>query len=142
MRGDVGSPPKLPAAMGLDEFLRLPVHDGERGKLRHIVVTQEDRIVGVLRVNTGLRKGLEGTYTGVTLGDVANHEFTLARPDDVMFNVIGRMWRRKSTMAVVAGGEARVPRADDVLGLITKEHVADSVAESIRPYAATEQAAF
>ncbi len=127
---------KLPASMGFDEFLKLPVHEGQRGKLRHIVVTEDDRIVGVLRVNTGLRRGLEGTYTGVTLGDVANREFTIARADDVMFNVIGRMWRRKSTMAVVVSGTQRVPRAEDVIGLITKEHVADSVAESIKPYAA------
>jgi CIC family chloride channel protein len=27
------------------------------------------------------------------------------------------------------------PRAADVLGVITKEHIADSVADSIKPYA-------
>jgi CIC family chloride channel protein len=36
-------------------------------------------------------------------------------------------------MAIVVRG-GRVPRADDVVGVITKEHVADSVAASIRPY--------
>ncbi len=87
----------------------------------------------MLRVNTGLRRGLEGAYTGVTLGDVASPDFTIAREDDVMFDVIGRMWRRGGAMAVVVKS-GRVPRADDVLGVITKEHVADSVAASIRPY--------
>ena len=31
-----------------------------------------------------------------------------------------------------------VPRAADVIGVITKEHIADSVAESIKPYAAAD----
>jgi CIC family chloride channel protein len=43
------------------------------------------------------------------------------------------MWRRNAIMAVVvrAGG---IPRAGDVVGVITKEHVADSVADSIKSY--------
>jgi CIC family chloride channel protein len=36
-------------------------------------------------------------------------------------------------MAVVVSG-GHVPRADDVVGVMTKEHIADSVAASIRPY--------
>ena len=44
----------------------------------------------MLRVNTGLRRGLEGAYTGVTLGDVALQEFMIAREHDIMFQVIGR----------------------------------------------------
>jgi len=36
-------------------------------------------------------------------------------------------------MAVVVRGNS-VPRASDVLGVITKEHVADSVALSVLPY--------
>jgi CIC family chloride channel protein len=45
------------------------------------------------------------------------------------------MWRRKAVMTVVVRADG-VPRAGNVLGLITKEHVADSVAESIKPYSA------
>jgi CIC family chloride channel protein len=43
------------------------------------------------------------------------------------------MWRRNSIMAVVVRGRG-IPRASDVVGVITKEHVADSVAESIKAY--------
>jgi CIC family chloride channel protein len=43
------------------------------------------------------------------------------------------MWWRNASFAVVAG-RGGVPRMDDVVGIIAKEHVADSVAESIRPY--------
>ncbi len=125
----------LPDTMRFDDFLKRPE---PRGGLRHIVITHDDKIAGVLRVNTALRRGLEGAYTGVSLGDVASRDFTIARSQDVMFAVIGRMWRRKSTMAVVVQGEGRIPRTKDIIGVISKEHVADSVAESIKNYAVSD----
>ena len=120
----------LQAPMSFDTFLRQPEHGG---KIRHVVVARDDRIVGVLRVNTGIRHGLESAYTGVTLDDVATRDFTIAHEEDIMFGVIGRMWQRGAMMAVVVRRNG-VPRASDVLGVITKEHVADSVALSVRPY--------
>jgi len=102
------------------------------GTLRHIVVTDGDRIAGTLRVNTSLRHGLEGAYTGVTLGSVASETFTIAQEDDLMFDVIHRFWRGSASMVVVVRGSG-VPRAQDVVGVISKEHIADSVAESLRP---------
>jgi CIC family chloride channel protein len=125
----------LPDAMGFDDFLKLPDHGG---RLRHVVVTHGDGIAGVLRVNTALRHGLEGAFTGLTLGEVASRNFTIAREDDIMFNAIGRMWRRKATMTVVVSAGGRIPRKGNVVGVITKEHIADSVAESIKPYAASD----
>jgi CIC family chloride channel protein len=125
----------LPHTMAFDDFLKLPEHEG---RMRHVVVTREDKIFGVLRVNTALRRGLEGAFTGLALGDVASPNFTIARGEDIMFNVIGRMWRRKAIMAVVVEADERIPRPKNVSGLITKEHVADSVAESIKPYAASD----
>jgi chloride channel protein, CIC family len=50
-----------------------------------------------------------------------------------MFGVIGRMWQRGAMMVVVVRGNGE-PSAPDVLAVITKEHVADSVALSVRPY--------
>jgi len=122
----------LPTDMSFDTFLRIMDHDG---RTRHVVVTRQNMIFGVLRVNTGLRRGLEGSYTGVTLGEVAARNFTIAREEDVMFNVIDRMSRKKALMVIVVRGQG-VPRASDVAGLITKEHVADSVSESMRSYTA------
>lgn len=87
-----------------------------------------------MRVNTGFRRGLEAANTGVTLGDVAQKNFTLAHEDDIAFDVIGRMWREGAAMAVVVAKTAAT-LADGVRGIISKEHVADSVAQSIRPYA-------
>ena len=120
----------LPPNASFDAFLRESNHSN---KLRHVVVVRDNRIVGVLRVNTGIRQGLEHTYTGITLEDVASRDFTIAHEEDIMFGVIGRMWQRGAMMVVVVRGNGE-PSAADVLGVITKEHVADSVALSVRPY--------
>ena len=121
----------LPAEMDFDEFLRDPAH---LGAMKHVVVTEGARISGVTRVNTALRRGLEGAYSGVKLRDVADRHFTIAREDDIAFNVIGRMWRRRAKMALVVKGTG-TPRGEDVVGVITKEHIADSVAASVKDYA-------
>jgi len=123
----------LDAATRFDDFLKRPEH---RGGLAHVVVTDKSRIVGTLRVNTALRRGLEDRYTGVNLGEIAQRNFTIARDEDIAYAVIRRMWRRGSGMAVVVRGARRIPQGADVVGVISKEHVADSVAASVSPYEA------
>ena len=120
----------LPAEESFDKFLR--EHEGEQ-RLRHVVVTRNGRIFGVMRVNTGVRRGLEGTYTGATLGDVANRAFTVVGEHVIASNVITRMWRKNAFMAVVVRGSG-IPHGEDVVGVITKEHVADSVANGLKIY--------
>ena len=87
----------------------------------------------MLRINTSFGRGLEGTRTGVTLGDVASRDFIVVGEDEVVFDVIERMWRKHAVMTVVVRGRG-VPRGADVVGVITKEHVADSVASSVKIY--------
>jgi CIC family chloride channel protein len=52
----------------------------------------------------------------------------------VVFDVVERMWKRSASMAIVTKSSGRMPRGKDVVGMISKEHIADSVADSIRPY--------
>lgn len=120
------------ADSGFDDLLARP---DNQGRLRHVVVSDGGRILGVMRVNTALRAGPNVVQHGVALRELASRDFTIVREDEVMFDVIRRIWRRKAIMALVTRGTG-VPRADDVLGVITKEHVADSVAASIEVYPA------
>ena len=53
-------------------------------------------------------QGLEGTYTGVKLGEVAQHNFTIAREDDIMFDVVRRMTRHDAGTAYRHQGLAAV----------------------------------
>jgi CIC family chloride channel protein len=114
----------LPIEASFDDYLHQPEH---AGRLRHVVVTANGDIYGVIRVNTGLRRGLEAARTGVSLGDVASRNFVVVREDETAYDVIRRMWRRNAIMAVVV-------RAGEIVGVITKEHVADSVADSLKAY--------
>ena len=118
------------AEADFDEFLRT---HGTTGGLKHVVVTRGQRIAGVVRINAGFRRGLEGAYKGVTMGDIAQRNFTLARENDIAFDIVQRMGRHDAMMALVTktGGKWR---PDEIIGVISKEHVADSVVESIRPF--------
>ena len=119
-----------PAEQGFDAFLAEPGHNG---RMRHVVVTEGNRIMGVLRVNTALRQASQAAHSVVTLGQIASRAFTIVREDDIAYDVIRRIWRRRAIMALVVRGRG-VPRPGDVAGVITKEHVADSVASSVSVY--------
>ena len=119
-----------PADADLDEFLRQ--HGAGEG-FKHVVVARGSHIVGVVRINTGIRRGIEVAYSGVSMAAVAQRNFTLARESDIVFDIVQRMSRRDAVMAVVmkAGGRGR---PSEVVGIISKEHIAGSVADSIKPF--------
>jgi CIC family chloride channel protein len=120
------------AETNFDSFLSQLDYDG---RMRHVAVVDGNRIVGVLRINMALRQASEGARSTVTLRDIASRDFTIVRENDVVFDVIQRIWRKQAAMALVVRGVG-VPRPSDVVGVITKEHVADSVASSVKMYPA------
>jgi CIC family chloride channel protein len=117
-------------ATGFDDFLR---QSSATGGMRHVVVTRGRLIVGVLRVNTALRRAAGAVADDVSIGSLAQRNFTIVRPASVVFDVIARLSRHGAVMGVVVDGPGR-PRADKVVGVITKEHIADEVASSVRMY--------
>ena len=121
-----------PADMYFDSFLAEP---DNRGRLRHVIVIDGSHILGVMRVNTALRRVSEAAPSSIRLRDVASKHFTIVRDNDIVFDVIQRIWRKSAQMAVVVRGRG-VPRQSDIAGVISKEHVADSVADSIKIYPA------
>jgi CIC family chloride channel protein len=119
----------LPMEHRFDVFLK--EHADEK-RFRHVIVTQNGRVYGVIRINMDLRR-LDGGHTDVLLGDVASRDFTIVGQDTIASEVIERMWRKNAVMAVVVKGRG-VPRGCDVAGVITKEHIADSVASGLNVY--------
>ena len=103
------------------------------GGLRHVIVTRDARIAGVLRVNTDMRRAVGAAGADVTLGELASSDFTVVREDLAVFDVITRM-RRRNTPTVLVIPHAQSSEPNKVLGVITKEHIADSVASSIGLY--------
>jgi CIC family chloride channel protein len=120
----------LAADAHFDAFLR---QHGEEHGLRYVVVTRGNHIAGVVRVNTSLRRGIEESYSGVCLGDVVQENFTIVREGDIMFDVVQRITRRDAVMAIVVKNGSR-GRPADVVGIISKDQIADSVGASIKPF--------
>jgi CIC family chloride channel protein len=120
------------------DVLKLDVNDtfgtlldaSAAGGMRHVVVTRGQAIVGALRVNTDLRDSIDRS---ARLGDACRRNFTVVRENAVAFDVIRRLWRRGALMALVVAQTGR-PRAGTVLGVIDKEHIADTVASSVQIY--------
>jgi CIC family chloride channel protein len=118
----------LDEATPFSTFLKLAA---VQGGLRHVVVTRDGTVIGGLRVNTDLRRTLGVAAGDVLLGDLVNPNFIIVRQAEVAFDVITTMWNHKATMAIVVSEEGGTER---VLGVITKEHVADTVARSVQIY--------
>ena len=74
-----------PGETSFDAFLSQP---GHAGRMRHVVVTEGDTILGVLRVNTALRRATEGAYSSITMRDIASPNFVVVRENEIMFEVI------------------------------------------------------
>lgn len=118
------------ADASFERFLADPQH---RGRMRHVVVMRSGRIFGVVRVNTALRRASENAQGSVTFEEIASRDFTLVRESEVVFDVIQRMSRKHAFMAVVVH-ESAPDSASSVAGVITKEHIADSIATSLAIY--------
>ena len=106
---------------------------GSGGAARHAVLTEERRVAGVLHIDAPLARAIEQGGADMPLGDLATDRFVVVASGDVVFDVISNMERRRATVAVVldpgaAGGQ------DQVLGVITQDTIAASVAASIRIY--------
>src|SRR5579862_2711057 len=104
--------------------------------IRHVVVKRNGRIFGALQINTRMWHDLAHERSVVTLGDVAQRNVTIVREPTAVFDVIRRMRRREAAMALVVSAETgRSPqRPNNVRGVITYEHRAAAVAETIKIY--------
>jgi chloride channel protein, CIC family len=118
------------AEQSFADFLRLS--EGSTG-MRHVVVARGEHFVGVLRVNTSLLRTASAAAATVKMGELAQRNYKIVRMGDTVFDVIRRMWRRGAVMGVVVDTLAR-PRRGNVVGVITKEQIADEVAASVRLY--------
>jgi CIC family chloride channel protein len=95
-----------------------------------VVVTRGEQIIGVLRVNADVPH--EGG-AHVSMDALALPKFAIAPQRAAMFDVISRLSRCNALMVVVVDGDER-PRRQNIVGVITKEAVADEVASSMRIY--------
>jgi chloride channel protein, CIC family len=103
------------------------------GGLQHVVVTRGGDIVGTVIVDEELRQILAVTTTALPLSALAQPGFTIVHEEDVAFDVIRKLSQSGATMAIVVS-PAQGDAPQRVLGVITKDAVADAVADSVRMY--------
>jgi CIC family chloride channel protein len=115
----------LPADADFD----IALHQSESVAGWQAVVTNGNHITGVINVSGYHCSHKEG-YSGLTLRDAAQSNFIVAQEDDVVIDIMARMQRRGASVAVVIKGRGR-PYASQISGIITKDRIVDSVAESI-----------
>lgn len=115
------------------DFLVLPVETllvealRELGKhdKNHIIVSDGQRIAGYARLGAGYTPD---RFSEETLRSVIRDDYVIAPETSILNTIITRMNQRARSMAIVVSRDAnRVPRPDDVIGVIDSPEIASEV---------------
>ena len=93
--------------------------------VRHVVLTDGQRIVGFVRFGTIPYRA--DRFINQTLGDISSNEFIIAAENSTLNTVITRMSKRSRSYAIVIKANRGVPRPEDIVGIIDREEVAQAV---------------
>ena len=108
----------LKEALGTEDTSDLPA----------IVVEREGRIVGLIHPRSGLWMESR-SHPEMLVDKFVESQVVVCRDTDLLSLVFARMKRHRSGAAIVFTGEDR-PRARDIVGVITKRAIADTVINS------------
>ena len=122
------SPAILPASMPLAEFAKTVSRTGNQS---NFLVEEQKAIIGVVSSHITL-KAL-GLPPGTTLGDIAQKDCMTVSEDIPVFQIVGRMHQEEATVAIVTP-EAKPAKLENVLGIVTREHIADLIEKGITFY--------
>jgi CIC family chloride channel protein len=116
----------LPASTPLREFARM-VSANTGGS--HFLVEEQGRIVGIVEKDAALEV-LDDIGNQLRLKDVMHSSYTTVSKDATLYEVLERMRAGEAQLALVV---SRFPpqSISEVLGLITREHIAASVEEAL-----------
>jgi CIC family chloride channel protein len=111
------------AAAGTDELPLAPGTDTPT----HFVIVDGDRVIGVISRAwaIGHRRELAGAHT---LGDIATENHTIIAPNATLFDLLARLQSTRASLAVVVDSGTEPAT---ILGVITKDHLAEALAEGM-----------
>ncbi len=107
--------------------LREAISAEEPGHLRVIVVERDGRIVGLIPPRSGLWQQSHGD-PNLQVERFVEPRMVICREDDLLSRVLARLRRHGAGAAIVFSGSR--PRARDIVGVITKRAIADTVIDS------------
>lgn len=121
------SPPILPGSMPIEDFARLvSLEDGSS-----FLVGDQKSILGIVSGMDAL-KALNAA-SGMTLGDLAKKDYIAVSDKSPLFEIVGRMRAEGATTAIVVP-KGKVLTSANVVGMITREQIADVIEESLVSY--------
>ena len=124
----------MPASTPIQEALALL-----RGKdAEYVIVSHGRRIAGTVPV-AGMIVALDNALMPGVLGDIIDPRFILARPTDSMFHLFNRFSRGFAKRALVVD-VVGVPHVENVVGVISRHHIADAVLENFSAYLSESRA--
>jgi CIC family chloride channel protein len=121
----------VPAARPLKDFVGSLA---ERRGPSLFLVEDNNVIVGVTSAEDVL-EALAQPQTGRSIGDIAGRDFIVLTGDAALFDVVARMRAGAASLALVVPA-AGTPAADQVLGIITRAQISDSLAEGVSTFPA------
>jgi CIC family chloride channel protein len=96
----------------------------EKGQV-HVIAADGQRIAGFVRFGT--IPYVADRLAGQTLREVLSSDYVIAPQTNILNSIISRMNQRNRSYAIIVGGDAVVPRPDDVVGVIDSTEIADAV---------------
>ncbi|MGE0230173.1 MAG: chloride channel protein [Flavobacteriaceae bacterium] len=91
----------------------------------HVIVTDNQRIIGYVRFGS---VPYRPAHDGQTLRSLVATDYVVAPENNILNSIITRMNTRKRSFAIILkAGEAGVPRAEDIVGVIDAAEIAGSV---------------
>jgi len=93
--------------------------------LAHIIVSDGPRIAGVARLAAG--SYTPDRYADQTLKEVTEEDFVISPDTAILNTIISRMNRRGRGRAIIVNNRVRIPRPEDVVGVIAASEIASAV---------------
>lgn len=111
----------LPIDMAVEEALHVVANEG----IDHVIAADGARIAGYVRFGTV--PYAPDRYAGQTLKDLLRTDYVVSPKFSILNTIISRMNQRGRSFAIITDTAARVPRLDDVVGVIDRTEIADAV---------------
>ncbi len=116
----------IAASTTLSEFAELTIG---QTSVDYFIVVEDHTIIGSVSIRAALN-ALDESAGKRTLGEIANRNLTIVSDDATFVQVLRTMRNRQASVAVVSAGSDPLA-IENARGIITKQQIADSIAQGI-----------